>query len=134
MDTKSTEAQTRWYAVKVLFESVHSGDPLPDKSDVADTDYNLKLFEERIILVKALNEGQANEKAEVYSKNSEDEYMNTYGVSIMVQFVRILHTFELNDDELTDGTEIYARFIHTSKENTAMDIIKHYYPEAEHIE
>ncbi|EJL31957.1 DUF4288 domain-containing protein [Brevibacillus sp. BC25] len=134
MDTKSTESQTRWYAVKVLFESVHSGDPLPDKLDLDDDDNNLKLFEERIILVKALNEGQANEKAEINAKNSEDEYLNTYGVSILVQFVKILHTFELNDDELTDGTEIYARFIHASNENTAMDIIKRYYPEAAHIE
>ncbi|QDS35016.1 DUF4288 domain-containing protein [Brevibacillus brevis] len=134
MDTKSTEAQTRWYAVKVLFESVHSGDPLPDKLDVDDNNYNLKLFEESIILVKALNEGQAKERAEIYAKKGEHEYLNTYGVSIKVQFVRILHTFEFNDDELADGTEIYARFIHASNENTTMDIIKRYYPEAEHIE
>lgn len=134
MDTKSTEAQTRWYAVKVLFESVHSGDPLPDKSDADDSDDNLKLFEESIILVKALNESQANERAALHAKKGEHEYLNAYGVSIKVQFVRILHTFELNDDELTDGTEIYARFIHARNENTAMDIIKRYYPEAEYMD
>lgn len=120
----ATRSHSGWYAVKVLFESVHA----EDKNE------NLKLFEESIFLVKAFHEDEANEKAKVFAKKAEHEYVNTYGVSIKSQFVTILHTFELNDHELTDGTEIYARYIHAQKEDSAKIISKRYYPEAKPIE
>ncbi|CAM3639092.1 DUF4288 domain-containing protein [Brevibacillus invocatus] len=128
METNSRPPQTKWYAVKVLFESVHSGGSDHQKNENNDGN-NIKLFEESIILVKETNMEKAIEIAEKFAKKAEHESLNSFGETVKHQFVRQLHTFELNDDEITIGTEIYSRFIHASNENSAIDVIKRYYPE-----
>ncbi|QOS98407.1 DUF4288 domain-containing protein [Brevibacterium sp. JNUCC-42] len=127
----SNECRMKWYSVKVLFESIHSGDPLPDKMNA---DYYVskenKLFEESIIVVKATDIEQACKLAEEYAKKAEHEYLNYYGEQVRDQLVCTLHAFELNDLELTTGVEVYSRFIHATNKETTNDIIKRYYPEA----
>ena len=130
MEKSSQESQINWYTVKLLFESIHSGNPIPYK---IDEHYlaNEKLFEESIILVKAITMEQAKEVAEELANKSEHDYFNAYGELVKWQFVSILHVFELNDDELTTGTEIYSRFIYAQKEDSGEDIIMCYFPEAQ---
>lgn len=130
MEKNLPESQVNWYAVKVLFESVHSGKPLPDKVDEHYYNNDEKLFEESIILVKAATIEQACTIAREQAKQSEHEYSNAYGQLVKWKLVNILHAFELNDDEIENGTEIYSRFIHAKKENNIQDIITRYYPEA----
>lgn len=130
MEQNSQEPQINWYAVKVLFESIHFGNPLPDKVDEHYYDNNEKLFEESVILVKATTIEQAFKIAEGQAKQSEHEYLNTYNQLVKWQLVSILHAFELNDHELKNGTEIYSRFIHARKEDSVKDVITRYYPEA----
>jgi hypothetical protein len=128
MENSLHEPQVNWYAVKLLFESVHSGNPLLDK---VDEHYlaNEKLFEESIILVNAIAMEQAYQIAEDLARKSEHEYSNVYGELVKWKFISILHVFELDDKELKTGTEIYSRFIHAKKENSSADIINRYYPE-----
>ena len=128
MDTNSKPPQTKWYAVKVLFESVRSGGSDQQKNKDNDEN-NMKLFEESNILVKDTNMEKAIEIAAKFAKKAEHESLNSFGETVKHQFVRQLHAFELNDDEITIGTEIYSRFIHVSKETSASDVIKRYYPE-----
>ncbi|MED0670109.1 DUF4288 domain-containing protein [Aneurinibacillus aneurinilyticus] len=130
MEPNLQESQINWYAIKILFESIHFGNPLPDKIDEHYYDNNKKLFEESIILIKAKTIEQAYNIAEEQAKQSEHEYLNSYGQLVRWKFVNILHAFELNDDEFKTGTEIYSRFIHAKKEDTYKDIIIQYYPEA----
>lgn len=132
MEDNSQELQVNWYAVKLLFESIHSGNPIPIPNENDQQHYanNEKLFEESIILVKAITMKQAYEIAEDLAKKSEHEYFNVYGELVKWQFVSILHSFELNDKELAPGTEIYSRFIHAKRDNNINDIIMRYYPEA----
>ncbi|MGG1663112.1 DUF4288 domain-containing protein [Brevibacillus sp. NRS-1366] len=130
MEASSKPTQTKWYAVKVLFESIHTaGNSYHLNVDDSIHGNNMKLFEESIILVKEMNMELAIESAEKVAKIAEHESTNTYGEIVKHQFVRSLHVFELNDDDVTNGTEIYSRFIHVSKENTSVDVIKRYYPE-----
>lgn len=130
MEQNLREPQINWYTVKLLFESLHSGNPLPDKIDEYDSDSNEKLFEESIILVKAMTIDQAYKIAEDQAKKSEHEYMNTYGQLVKWQFVSIVDGFEINDNEWKNGMEVYSRFIHARKEENAKDIVIRYYPEA----
>lgn len=128
---QSQKSQVNWYTVKVLFESLHHGDPIPQK---LDKDYfdnsDMKLFEESIILVKATTIEQAYEIASDLARKSEHEYLNTYGELVKWQYVSMIHAYELDCDNFTTGTEIYSRFIYAKKENNNRDIIMRYYPEA----
>lgn len=53
--------QHNMYAVKLLFESVHSGEPDPTKIDEHYEESHNTLFEESIILVKANSLEEAHE-------------------------------------------------------------------------
>lgn len=56
------------YAVKLLFESVHSGEPNPSKIDEHYEENHDTLFEESIILVKA------NSLEEAHDLGKKDRY------------------------------------------------------------
>ncbi|MZP30378.1 DUF4288 domain-containing protein [Heliobacterium undosum] len=130
MKTIINDAQKNWYAVKILFESIHSGTANLDKIDEADYDSSKKLYEESIILVEAATIKNAYEIAEEQAYRTEHEYLNTYEQLVKWRFVKLLHVFELNDNQLNSGTEVYSRFIHARKEDDIKDIINRYYPEA----
>ncbi|MGN7471213.1 DUF4288 domain-containing protein [Brevibacillus sp. SAFN-007a] len=126
MEASSKPSPTRWYAVKILFESVHTGDSCFDRSHGE----NMKLFEESILVVKGMNKEGAIASAEQFAKKAEHEFVNGYGEIVKHQFVQALDAFELHDDDITHGTEIYSRFIHVRRDHSAMDVTKRYFPEA----
>ncbi|MFE6134682.1 DUF4288 domain-containing protein [Bacillus sp. NPDC057893] len=117
------------YAVKLLFESVHSGDPNPSKIDEHYEENHDTLFEESIILVKANSLEEAHELGEKIALQSEDTYDNMYDVQVTWKFRKVLHVFELNDTSFETGTELYARFLHVKKNETVDTVVKQYYPE-----
>ncbi|MEK4423808.1 DUF4288 domain-containing protein [Solibacillus sp. FSL K6-1523] len=88
------------YSVKLLFESFVS----PNLSSE-------KIFEERIILVRAENLDEINEL--IYKKFPADTYLNGEGGSTTVQLAKILDIFELVDDleESLDFKEVYSRHL-----------------------
>ncbi|WP_002145359.1 DUF4288 domain-containing protein [Bacillus cereus] len=117
------------YAVKLLFESVHSGEPDPSKIDGHYEENHDTLFEESIILVKANSLEEAHELGEKIAIQSEDTYDNMYDVQVTWKFRKVLHVFELNDTSFETGTELYARFLHVKKNETVDTVVKQYYPE-----
>ncbi|MBZ4224912.1 DUF4288 domain-containing protein [Bacillus wiedmannii] len=119
------------YAVKLLFESVHSGEPRPTKIDEHYEENHDTLFEESIILVKANDLEEAHELGKKIAIHSEESYDNVYGEQVTWKFRKVLHVFELNDTSFETGTELYARFLHVKKNETVDTIIKTYYPEYE---
>ncbi|TCP59692.1 uncharacterized protein DUF4288 [Heliophilum fasciatum] len=130
MEHKSEEIQTNWYTVKLLFESIHSGEPIVDKIDENYYDNDEKIFEESIILIKSKDIEEAHAVAEMRAKKSEHEYLNVYGQLVKWQFIKVIDVFELDDCEVRSGIEVYSRFIHTKKEDDIHDVISRYYPES----
>ncbi|MBU5220862.1 DUF4288 domain-containing protein [Bacillus albus] len=117
------------YAVKLLFESVHSGEPDPTKMDEHYEENHDTLFEESIILVKANDLEEAQELGKQIAIHSEESYDNVYGEQVTWKFRKVIHVFELNDTSFETGTELYARFLHVKKNETVDSVLKAYYPE-----
>ena len=102
--------QHNMYAVKLLFESVHSGEPHPMKMDEHYEENHDTLFEESIILVKANSLEEAHELGEKIAIQSEHTYDNMYDEQITWTFRKVLHVFELDDTPFETGKELYAKF------------------------
>ncbi|MED3885449.1 DUF4288 domain-containing protein, partial [Priestia aryabhattai] len=117
-----------WYGVKVLYKHIVSGKPTPEK---IDTNYNEhQIFEESILLIKAQSFDQAYELAEQEAKGHKDSYTNVYDQLVEFKYIESLDVFELfEDEELASGTEVYSRFVHTSKGEKFSDFLTRYYPE-----
>ncbi|PIE95083.1 S-ribosylhomocysteinase [Bacillus fungorum] len=121
--------QHNMYAVKLLFESVHSGEPDPTKIDEHyDKNHDI-LFEESIILVKASRLEAAHALGEQIAIQSEHTYDNMYDEQITWTFRKVLHVFELDDTPFETGKELYARFLHVKKDETVNAVVQKYYPE-----
>lgn len=121
--------QHNMYAVKLLFESVHSGEPDPTKIDEHYEENQNTLFEESIILVKANSLEEAYELGEKIAMQSEEPYDNVYGEQVTWTFRKVLHVFELDDTPFETGKELYARFLHVKKNETVDTVAQKYYPE-----
>ncbi|HFK1425259.1 MULTISPECIES: DUF4288 domain-containing protein [Bacillus cereus group] len=117
------------YVVKLLFESVHSGEPDPTKMDEHYEENHDTLFEESIILVKAHSLEEAHALGEQIAIQSEHTYDNMYGEQVTWTFRKLLHVFELDDTPFETGKELYARFLHVKKNETVDTIVQTYYPE-----
>ncbi|PEC19706.1 DUF4288 domain-containing protein [Bacillus cereus] len=119
------------YAVKLLFESVHSGEPNPSKIDEHYEENHDTLFEESIILVKANSLEEAHKLGEKLAIQSELTYENVYEEQVTWKFRKVLHVFELDDTPFETGKELYARFLHVKKNETVDTVVKKYYREYE---
>lgn len=68
-----------------------------------------KVYEERILMVKADSFDDAFSRAEQYIQDSFDEYTNIYNETVKTENIEILDCFEAFDDE--DGIqEVYSVF------------------------
>lgn len=125
---KKLSNEWEWYAVKVLYESIISGNPSPEK---IDEDYydKFKMYEESIVLLKARSLEHANSIAESNAIKSEHSYKNMYDEDVKWQFVEIIDCYNLIDDKVKSGTEIYSRFLKVPPGIPTNKIISHYYPE-----
>ena len=90
-----------YYSANILF-----------KSEGSDTEE--PLWEERILLVAALDELEAEEKARNYAIKNEVEYKVTGNASVVWKFYQIERVY-LIDDELEDGAELFSRFLRNSE-------------------
>lgn len=125
---KHEKSSWEWYGVKLLFACVRSGKPNPETMDEDYSEH--KTYEESIILIKAQSYNQAYKLAERKARQSEASYYNHYGEYLEWLFIGVIDAFVLFDDVLRHGTEVYSRFIRTSKDMTTNQVILHYYPEA----
>lgn len=89
-----------WYSARILMEAVHPDEP-PGSA----------LFEDKVILVKAGSERQVKAKAGKLGKKDEHEYLNVEGNRVSWVFREVLDVVALFDEALTEGTEVYYKFL-----------------------
>ena len=95
-----TEEAATWFAARLLFESVHPADTVDDP-----------LFEEQIVLLRAVDEPEAERKALAAGANAELEYKNEYGNSVVWTFRELLDLVTVFDADIKDGSEVYYCFL-----------------------
>ncbi|MEH7483671.1 DUF4288 domain-containing protein [Neobacillus drentensis] len=128
MGGEMTEKSTlEWYAVKLIFEFIITGDPNPEK---IDKEYSTdKTYEESIMLIKASSFDHAYSITELKAKESEYDLINPYDETVNYKFAEAIDCFQLFDEELETGTELYSRFLTVSKDITRDEFIDQYYPD-----
>ncbi len=113
----------KWYSVKILFQSVHT-----KKTDAHLNDEdNHQWFEESIILLHASSVDDAEKLAITQAIKSEHTYQNSFEETVSCHFERVIRVYELNDDIITDGTEVYSNFIVAKKSDSVENVITRYY-------
>ncbi len=95
------------------------GDPLEGEDLNEDMDWLDEWFEESIVLVQASDENEAWQKAEALGEQIAFEHQREANFGVRWEFVGVLSVYELLDEELTDGTEVFSRFL-TAKEAKAL--------------
>jgi Domain of unknown function (DUF4288) len=98
-----------FYTVSLLLKSTHS----PPSKDEA-------LWEERIILITAETEEQARQKGRNLGENAELEYsvggqVGTNSDVVRWTFVQVERVCHVDSDDLSDGTELFSRFLRDSE-------------------
>lgn len=118
-----------WYGVKVLFKSYYSGEPNPEK---VDSHYHNRthMYEEITYLVRAVSDEDASEQALKIAKEAEHEYFNRYDQKVHTRVVdQVDYCFELLDDQIGHGTEVFSRFLEFPKDLSDEEVIERLYPE-----
>lgn len=125
---KNKNTKWQWFSVKLIFESIITGEP---ELDTIDRNYtnNYKTYEESIILVKAQSFDHAYKIAEKKASEMEIDYVNPYGEFVNWKFVEAIDCFSISDETLCTGVEIYSRYIRDAKNIDAEDFIDKYYPD-----
>ena len=88
------------FSANLLFRSVHNNQLSPNV-----------LWEESIILIEASHLLEATEKARCIGKTKEHAYLVANGDEVAWKFFTVERVFEIDDEILTDGTELFARFL-----------------------
>lgn len=118
----------RWFSVKLIFENIISGEPEPDTVDQNYTD-KYRIFEESILLIKAQSFDHAYKIAEKRARTMEFDFENVYGQTVREQFVGAIDCFDICEETLFSGAELYWRAIWVSKEMDQESFIDMYYPD-----
>ncbi|HEY8695855.1 MAG TPA: DUF4288 domain-containing protein [Chloroflexota bacterium] len=88
-----------WFAAKVIFESIHQ--------DARDD----QLFEEKIVVLKAASEAEAESRAAAVTTADAQSYVNACGEQVEWRFKEVIDIKPLFDEDITDGTEVYYSFL-----------------------
>jgi hypothetical protein len=108
-----TRDSKQWFAVRLIMESVRS-----DPSD------GHKLFEDRILLVKARTSDQARQKATTLAKASGHSYRTATGADVAWKFSDVLDVKSLLDETIEDGSEIYYAFLHQDELDAVREFLR----------
>lgn len=94
-----------WFAVSVFLEGCQTDSPLAKEN----------LWEERIVLVQAGSSSEACAKAAEWGRRQEHEYESMAGQPIQWRFRLVAKACEVIAETLTDGTEVFSRFLRKSE-------------------
>jgi len=91
-----------WFTASLLFKAVESS----DKGDEC-------IWEERIVLIEALNELEAKAGAEMLGRREEHEYgvASTHVGTVEWKFVQIERIYRVEDQVLRSGAQLFSRFL-----------------------
>lgn len=93
-----------WYSASLLYESVHD-------QKVREED----IWEERIVLISAGTDAEARAQAELIGINGEVAYWSASKEQVRWVFREVQSIFELLDQELKAGAEVFSRFLRASE-------------------
>jgi hypothetical protein len=96
---------TRWFAASLLFRSIHSGNQCVDGA----------LWEESVRLISAESVEEAQKKAEVLGRDAEVNYAVSENDNVRWIFVQIERIYEIQDEEIVHGSELFSRFLRQSE-------------------
>jgi hypothetical protein len=92
--------QTEWYGVRLILEALH-----PEDAD------GERLFEERIILVRAVSKEEARERGQKFGEAAQMEYTNANGNRVLWVLRQVIDVTPILDKTIGDGCEIYYSFL-----------------------
>lgn len=113
---KMKRSAWQYYGVKIIYQAVVLGDPLPGRIDEEYSNTHT-FFEESVILVHAQSFDHAYNMAEERAKGHEQTYRNSYGQTVEWKFIDAIDCF-LIDDEIKNYGELYASITPVEKETT----------------
>ncbi len=116
----------KWFVVALLYESVHNVEP---KQVDENYDNSTETYEESHLLVKAESSEDATLLGKKLGQEAEHDYKNQYEETVCWKLVKVLDVFELMDEELKTGTEVYSRFILVPRESGTQDVLKKFFQE-----
>ena len=93
-----------WYGVRFLLESLH-----PEDAN------GPQFFEERIVVVRAVDEDEAREKAVAHARSEEHAYEDALGKPVKVAFREILDVQDILAEDIKDLTEVYYHFLNADE-------------------
>ena len=88
-----------WFSASIFFRSV--GSSAPDSEE---------LWEESIVVFLSNSAEEAVNRAKSIGKAREHSYMAIAGNSVSWKFMGVGKVFEIVDDEIKDGTEVYSEY------------------------
>jgi hypothetical protein len=89
-----------WFGVEIFFE----GQQLTDLREES-------LWEQRVVLLDAVNEAAVKAEAEQIGKESEHEYTTINGGRIRWVFQSVGNLHKVDADSVGDKTEVFSRFL-----------------------
>jgi hypothetical protein len=89
-----------WFGVSLLYKS---SEPLDERGTY--------LYEERIIVLEAIDEEEAGKKANERGPSLEEEYVNAEGRRVTWTFERAVEVKAIIEEQLGDGVEVFNRFL-----------------------
>jgi hypothetical protein len=93
-----------WYAASSLYEGRH-----------AEAYSSKNIWEERIFLIRAKSLPEAEEIATKLARNNEVTYEVEEGDFVAWTFIRLERTYEIQSAELSNGTELFSRYLRASE-------------------
>ncbi len=91
------------YGTSLLFKAIHS---VPSEKT--------PLWEFRVVLIEAINEQDAQEKAEKIGKKSEHSYEAQKGDIVTWKFIQVESISVIESEHLKNGTEVFSQFLSDS--------------------
>jgi hypothetical protein len=98
-----------WYCASIFFISERDANPGLGS-----------LWEERLVLVDALDEITAKETATSLGQEFRAPYKNQEGISVSWRFVKVERLYAITDDQLKTGTELFSRFLRDTEAKSLM--------------
>lgn len=93
-----------WFSASIFYRAVHS-EPRSEPD----------LWEERIVLLEAIDLEDAMSKARTLGPEGETSYAVTDVDAVAWSFDRVASVVEIDGDTLRHGTELFSRFLRESE-------------------
>lgn len=86
-------------------------DPLEGEDLMKSLEWLDGWYEENVVLLQASDEKEAWQRAEAFGEPLVAEYQQTANHGVRWEFVGVLSVYEVLDEDLHDGMEVFSRFL-----------------------